>query len=32
MEYSQIKTLEHVNDKRTEMLETLKTLKKINRK
>ena len=32
MEYSQIKTLEHVNQKRTEMIETLKTLKKINRK
>ena len=32
MNCSQIKTLEHVNQKRTEMLETLKTLKKINRK
>ena len=32
MNCSQIKTLEHVNDKRTDMLETLKKLKKINRK
>ena len=30
--YSQIKIINHINDKRAEMLKTLKTLKKINNK
>jgi hypothetical protein len=32
MEYSQIKVVNHINEKRAEMLETLKTLKDLLKK